>query len=83
MSVGSPKEELETGLKELRGFTVPWGEQQCQQTRPPGAPWDYTTNQRVHMERHMAPDTFVAEGDLIGHQWEEQPLGLREFDAIA
>jgi hypothetical protein len=27
-------EELEKGLKELRGFTAPWREQQCQQARP-------------------------------------------------
>jgi hypothetical protein len=26
-------EELEKGLKELRGFSAPWREQQCQQAR--------------------------------------------------
>ena len=35
---GVPMKELEKGLKELRGFAAPWGEQQCQQARPPGAP---------------------------------------------
>ena len=33
--VGSPIEEMEKGLKELRGFAAPWGEQQCQQATPP------------------------------------------------
>jgi hypothetical protein len=28
-------EELEKGLKELRGFVAPWKEQQCQQARHP------------------------------------------------
>jgi hypothetical protein len=32
-------EELEKGLKELRGFAAPWREQQCQQARPPWSSW--------------------------------------------
>jgi hypothetical protein len=28
-------EELEKGLKELKGFVTPWEEQQYQPTRPP------------------------------------------------
>jgi hypothetical protein len=28
-------EEVEKGLKELRGFATPWWEQQCQQARTP------------------------------------------------
>ena len=47
----------------------------------PRAPGDWTTNQRIHMERPMALATYVAEGGLVGHQWEELPLGLRGFDA--
>jgi hypothetical protein len=35
--VGSPMEELEKGLKELRGFAAPWREQQCQPAKPPTA----------------------------------------------
>jgi hypothetical protein len=46
-------EELGKGLKELRVFAAPWREQQCQQARSPGAPGDWTTNQRVHMEGPM------------------------------
>jgi hypothetical protein len=74
-------EELEKGLKELRVFTSPWREQQCQQARHPGAPGDWTTNQRIHMEPLMALATYVAEDGLFGHQWEERPSGLRVFDA--
>jgi hypothetical protein len=64
-------EELEKGLKELKGFAAPWGEQQCQQPRSPGAPRDWTTNQRVYMERLMVPAQYVAEEGLVEHQWEE------------
>ena len=70
LSAGSRMEELEKGLKELRGFAAPWGEQQCQQARPPGVLRDRTTNQRVHMEGPMVLVAYVAEDGLIGHQWE-------------
>jgi hypothetical protein len=33
-------EELEKGLKKLRGFAAPWGKQQCQPARPLGASED-------------------------------------------
>jgi hypothetical protein len=42
-------EELEKGLKELRGFAAPWTEQQCPQARLPSAPGDWTTNHRIHI----------------------------------
>ena len=74
-------EELEKGLKELRGFAAPRREQQCQLTRHPRALGDWTTNQRVHMEGPMALASYVADDALVGHQWEEWPLGLRGFDA--
>jgi hypothetical protein len=75
-------EELEKELKELRGFAAPWREQQCQQVRPPRAPRDWTTNQRVHMEGPMVlGDSYVAEDGNVGHQWEELPLGLKGFNA--
>ena len=47
----------------------------------PRAPRDWTTNQRVHMEGPMALATYVAEDGLVEHMWEEQPLGLRVFNA--
>jgi hypothetical protein len=37
----------------------------------PGAPGDWTTNQRVHMERPMAPTSYVAEDGLVERHWEE------------
>ena len=73
-------EELEKGLKEMRGFAVPWTDQQCQQARLPGAPRDWITNQRIHMERITALATNVAENDFVEHQWEERPFGLRVFN---
>jgi hypothetical protein len=73
-------EELEKGLKELRRFVAPWREQQCQLARSPGAPRDWTTNQRVNMEEPMPPTAYVVEDGLVGYQWKEWPLGLRMFD---
>ena len=70
-------EELEKGLKELRWFAALCEEQQCQLARPPGAPGDWTTNQRILIERTMALVSYVAEDGLVEHQWEEGPLGLR------
>ena len=74
-------EELEKELKDLKGFAAPWREQQCQMARTPGTPGDWTTNLRVHMEGPMALTAYVAEDCLVGHQWEERPLGLRVLDA--
>jgi hypothetical protein len=34
------------------------------------------------MEEPRAPAAHVAEDGLVGHQWEEQPLGLRVFDVL-
>jgi hypothetical protein len=73
-------EELEKGLKELRGVAVSWREQQCQQAGSPRAPGDWNTNQRIHMERPMTMAAHVAKGVLVGQRWEERPLGLRVFD---
>jgi hypothetical protein len=73
-------EKLEKGLKELRGFVAPCREQQCQHARPPRTHGDWTTNQRIHMDGPMALAAYVAEDGLVGHQWEERPLGLRVFD---
>ena len=81
MSSGSPVEKLKKGLKELRGFAAPWREQQYQQARPPGAPGDWTTNQRIHMEQPMVLATYVTEDGLVGHQWEKTHLGLRVFNS--
>jgi hypothetical protein len=39
----------------------------------PGTPGDWITSQRVHMEQSMALTTYVAEDDIVGHQWKERP----------
>ena len=64
-------EELEKELEELKGFTALWGDLELQGL-------DY--QQRVHMEGPVALASYVEDG-LVGHQWEERPLGLRVFDA--
>ena len=33
------------------------------------------------MERFNALAAYVAKYGLVGHQWEEQPMGLRVFEA--
>jgi hypothetical protein len=40
LSAGSPVEELEKGLKELKGVATPQEEQQYQPTSPPRVPKD-------------------------------------------
>jgi hypothetical protein len=79
--IGPSMEELEKEMKELRRFAAQGKEEQCQQARPPGAPGDWATNQRIHMEGTMALATYVAEDGLVKHHWEEWPLGLRVFDS--
>jgi hypothetical protein len=34
------------------------------------------------MEQNMAPDAYVAEDGLVGHQWEERPLAMWKLDAL-
>lgn len=72
-------EKLEKGLKELRGFAALWREQQCKQARHPGAPVDWTINQRINMEGPMALAAYVAEDCFVGHQGKQR---LRVFDSV-
>jgi hypothetical protein len=72
---------LEKVLKDLRGFTSLKWEQECQQARPPRAPRECITIQRVYMDGPMALAAYVAEDGLIGHQWKVCPLVLWGFDA--
>jgi hypothetical protein len=74
-------EEMEKGLKELRGVCKPMEGATVSTDQTPRSSWDRTANQRVHMEGPMALATYVAEDGLVGHQWEEWPLGLRVFNA--
>jgi hypothetical protein len=61
--VGSPMEELEKGLKELRGFAAPWGEQECKPARPPGAPPGL-----VHQPKNTHGGTDGS-GSICGRGW--------------
>ena len=72
-------EELEKGLKELKGFAAP-EKDQYEPTSTPRAPRDQNTNQRKHLVGLMAPAAYVAEDGLICYQWEERPLFLRRLD---
>jgi hypothetical protein len=36
---------------------------------------------KEYKEGPMAPAAYVTEDGLVGHQWEERPLGLRGFYA--
>jgi hypothetical protein len=71
-------EELKKGSKELRGFA---GSNSVNWPDPSELSGNGATNQRVHMEGPMAPAAYVAEDGIVGHQWEERPLGLRGFNA--
>ena len=70
--------ELEKGLKELRGFAGPLGEQQCQLLRPPHCYWGLDCQPKI---THEGTHDSGHSDRLIEHQWEEWPLCLRGFDA--
>jgi hypothetical protein len=79
---GFPDGGVGEGTKGAVGVCSPMGGGHNSVNRPdPRAPRDWTTNQRVPMKGPMALASYVAEDGLVGHQWEEQPLGLRGFDA--
>jgi hypothetical protein len=66
-------EDLEKGLKELKGFATHRKSNNINQPDTPKALRDETTNQGVHMEGSTAPATYVAEDGLVWYQWEEKP----------
>jgi hypothetical protein len=57
-------EELEKLPKELKGSATLWVEQQYELTSTPEL---------------VSLAAYVAEDGLVGHQWEERPLGLANF----
>ena len=65
----------------LQGFAAPWGKQQYQLGQNPWSSWGLDHQPKGTHGGTMAPAEYVAEDDLVGHLWKEQPLGLREFDA--
>jgi hypothetical protein len=46
--LGSPMEELEKGLKDLKGLAVPQEEQQCELTRPLSTPLNKLQPKSTH-----------------------------------
>jgi hypothetical protein len=60
-------EGAEVVCSTMEGATVSTG----QIPPTPELPRDWTTNQRVQMERPMTKATYVAEDGLVEHQWEE------------
>jgi hypothetical protein len=71
--VGEETEETEGVYNPMEGAKVSTGQ-------TPGAPGDWTTNQRIHVERPMVLAAYVAEDGFVGHQWEERSSGLRAFN---
>ena len=63
-------EEVEKGLKELKGFMTPQEEQQYQPTRSPELPGTKLPTK----DQPMTPAT--SEDGLVKHQWEERPMVL-------
>jgi hypothetical protein len=72
-------EELEKGLKDLRGFADPWirATVSTGQT-PPGL---LGTGPTTKNYTWRDPAAYVEEKSLTGHKWEEQPFSLRVFNA--
>jgi hypothetical protein len=71
-----PNEGAREIPRELKGTEAPYEEHQYKLTSTPRAPWNYITNQRKHIVELVALAIYVAEDDLVGHQWEERPLVL-------
>jgi hypothetical protein len=70
-----PVKEPEKVSRELKvwgpiGVTSIWTNQY------PGAPWNYTTNQRKHMVELVALAMYVFKDGLVSHKWGERPLVL-------
>ena len=75
LNMGTPKEELGEGLKELKGFaTIERTTISTNQTPQSSQGLNYKPKNL--MVGLMAPAVYVAEDGLAGHQWEERPLVL-------
>jgi hypothetical protein len=76
LSMGSLVEELEKGLKELKGFATHRKNNNINQPDSSELPGTKPPTKRVHMEGPMALAAYVAEDGLVRHQWEERLLLL-------
>jgi hypothetical protein len=61
-------EELEKGLKELRGFAVLWGSNSVNWTDPLELPGTGPPTKIIYTEGPMVLVAYLAEDGLVGHQ---------------
>ena len=73
--VGEWTEGAERGCSSMEGATVSTGQTSWSSPGTGSPTKEYTRR------LPMALATYVAEDGLVGHQWEERPLGLRVFNA--
>ena len=78
-SVGSLMEDLENGLKELMGFATQGEKNSVNQPDHLDLLGTGLQTKQYTMEGPMSLAAYVAEGVLVGHQWEEQRLSLKVF----
>ena len=79
LSSGVPDGEDGEGTEGAEGVCSPMEGATVSTGQTPRAPGDLTTNQSTHGTTHRTA-AYVAEDGLVGHQWEERPLGVRVFN---
>ena len=72
---GEGNEGAEGVYSHMEGATVSTGQ------TPWSSPGTGSPTKEYSRRLPMALATYVAEDRLVGHQWEERPLGLRVFNA--
>jgi hypothetical protein len=70
-----PNGRVRERMRGAEGVCNPIGKTTISTTRTPQSSQGLT-NQGVHMKGTMFPAAYVAEDDLVRHQWEERPLVL-------
>jgi hypothetical protein len=79
--MGSPIEELDKGLKELKGFANPIGKT-IMSTKQILQSYLGLNHQRRSTHRGTyAPAAYIGQDGLVGHKWEESPLVLLRLDS--
>jgi hypothetical protein len=73
-------EELEKGLKELKGFATHRKDNNITNQTNPQSSQGINHQQRVHMEGPMALAAYIAEDGFGRHQWDERLLVLGRLD---
>ena len=77
---GVPNEQLEKGLKELKGFATHRRSNNIKKPDPPpttpGLPGTKPPSKEYTWRESMTLATYVAEDGLVDHQWEKKSLVL-------